>query len=411
MYSVELFTGAGGLALGVHRAGFHHLAVVEYNRDACDTLRLNTARHLATGVHWPIIETDVRSFDYTPYMARRVDLLAGGAPCQPFSLGGKHAGQDDARNMFPEVFRAVRALRPRAVLLENVRGLVRESFRPYFQYLLDQLEAPFVVQKPGEAWEEHHARVRRGMAEHSFDPAATYHVKWRCYNTADFGVPQERQRVFIVAFRRDLDIAWQFPEPTHSQDALLYQQYVSGEYWEAHHLDPRPTPARFASKVQRLAARGRPFAERWRTVRDVLSDLPEPIDYDPVPPLDHHVGIPDARSYPGHTGSPWDWPAKAIKAGDHGNPGGENMLRREDESVRYFTVRELARLQTFPDSWHFANSWTEIRRQLGNAVPVAMAEMLACLIREALDHADLQQQIEYPQEVRRVEQGVAVLSQ
>ncbi len=86
----------------------------------------------------------------------------------------------------------------------------------------------------------------------------------------------------------------------------------------------------------------------------------------------------------GAHGSPWDWPAKAIKAGDHGNPGGENMLRRDDGTVRYFTVRELARLQTFPDNWHFANSWSESRRQLGNAVPVRMAEILAQGLRDQL---------------------------
>jgi len=103
------------------------------------------------------------------------------------------------------------------------------------------------------------------------------------------------------------------------------------------------------------------------------------------------VLLPSKMSEPrdkGHTGSPWDWPAKAIKAGDHGNPGGENMLRRDDGSVRYFTVRELARLQTFPDEWHFANSWTESRRQLGNAVPVAMAELLGRLLYRHLERID-----------------------
>jgi DNA (cytosine-5)-methyltransferase 1 len=123
---------------------------------------------------------------------------------------------------------------------------------------------------------------------------------------------------------------------------------------------------------------------RWRTVRDAIRDLPEPVDREPHPTIDNHVGIPDAHSYPGHTGSPWDWPAKAIKAGDHGNPGGESMLRRDDETVRYFTVRELARIQTFPDQWRFANSWTESRRQLGNAVPVAMSELLARSLRNEL---------------------------
>lgn len=385
MQSIELFTGAGGLALGVHQAGFHHAAVVEYNRNACDTLRLNSQRAPVTGVAWPVTEADVRAVSYTPYAPLPLDLLAGGAPCQPFSLGGKHRGSADTRNMFPEVFRAVRALWPRAILLENVRGLTRTSFRAYFDYLIAQLTLPLLAPRPEEPWEDHAARLRAALASGAAaDARHRYDVAWRVFNTADFGVPQERHRVFIVAFRHDLGAAWSFPTPTHSADALLYAQYVSGSYWQEHGLSPRPTPERLRARVAALAMLP-PTEQRWTTVRDALADLPEPIDYDPHPPIADHSGIPDARVYPGHTGSPWDWPAKTIKAGDHGNPGGENMLRRDDGSVRYFTVRELARLQTFPDTWHFAGSWTESRRQLGNAVPVTMATILAHQIRATLD--------------------------
>lgn len=389
MRSLELFTGAGGLALGTHECGFHHLAVVEYDRDACDTLRLNRERGL---IDWPVHQADVREFDYSLY-GKGIDLLAGGAPCQPFSLGGKHAGHADPRNMFPEVFRAVRELHPRAILLENVRGLTRVGFRPYFDYIIEQLAFPHVARLIDEGWEEHKARL---AADHQpadavdsplwmQSPDRRYDVTYQIYNVADFGVPQQRHRVFIVGFRHDLGVTWRFPEPTHSEDALLYAQYVDGSYWDEHRL-PRPAlPPRVEARVTRLAAGPKPVLARWRTVRDAIGDLPEPVDRVPHPTIDNHVGIPDARVYPGHTGSPWDWPAKAIKAGDHGNPGGENMLRRDDGSVRYFTVRELARLQTFPDDWHFASSWTESRRQLGNAVPVHMARLLAEMVRERLE--------------------------
>src|SRR5690606_26287424 len=115
---------------------------------------------------------------------------------------------------------------------------------------------------------------------------------------------------------------------------------------------------------------------RWRTVRDALEGLPEPKAKSPRG-VHNHVLQPGARSYPGHTGSPVDLPAKTLKAGDHGVPGGENMLRRVDGTVRYFTVRESARLQTFPDDYELHGSWTEAMRQLGNAVPVELARQVA----------------------------------
>lgn len=392
MRSIELFTGAGGLALGTQRAGFHHLAVVERDHDSCDTLRLNRKRGL---VDWSIEEGDIANFAYADSM-RGLDLLAGGAPCQPFSLGGKHAGEADRRNMFPEVFRAIRELHPRAFLLENVKGLTRSTFRAYFDYLIEQLRLPHLMPLVGEGWAEHKERLadHQAIDPNSIDASSLqslargYDVAYRVYNVADFGVPQQRHRVFIVGFRADLRAHWTFPEPTHSEDALLYTQYVDGAYWVEHGLSRRTVPSRLASRVARLAANPKPLSKRWRTVRDAIADLPEPLDYQRHPAYDNHVGIPDARSYIGHTGSPWDWPSKAIKAGDHGNPGGENMLRRDDGSVRYFTVRELARLQAFPDDWHFANSWTESRRQLGNAVPVTMAELMARHVYDTLATID-----------------------
>lgn len=395
MRSIELFTGAGGLALGTHRAGFHHLAVVERDHDSCDTLQLNRVRRRETGIDWIIHEADVSTFDYSPF-PQPIDLLAGGAPCQPFSLGGKHAGDADRRNMFPAVFRAVRELRPRAFLLENVKGLLRSSFRPYFDYIVEQLAFPYVTPNEGEGWKEHKARLaayhaageRVGQHPWGQAPQCRYDVRFRLYNVADFGVPQERHRVFIVGFRHDLQANWCFPEPTHSEDALLHAQFVDGSYWDEHDLPWRPTPTDIRGRVTRLQRTPQPFERRWHTVRDAIKDLPEPVDFVPDALFANHVGIPDAKSYPGHTGSPWDWPSKAIKAGDHGNPGGENMLRRDDGSIRYFTVRELARLQTFPDEWHFANSWSESRRQLGNAVPVSMAELIAHRIHAELDRID-----------------------
>ena len=155
MKSLELFCGAGGLALGLDNAGFEHVALVEFNKHACATIRHNR--------DWPLFEIDVRKFDCKPY-AEGVNLLAAGAPCQPFSLGGRHRGDEDGRNMFPEVLKAVRATRPKAVLVENVKGLTRDSFRPYLEYIEWQLRLPFVGPRKAELWQDHKARLAKRVA-------------------------------------------------------------------------------------------------------------------------------------------------------------------------------------------------------------------------------------------------------
>jgi DNA (cytosine-5)-methyltransferase 1 len=382
MNSIELFTGAGGLAMGTARAGFDHRAVIEWNEDACDTLRENAGR-VSFMRHWDIRQTDVRRVDFRGF-AGTVDLIAAGAPCQPFSLGGKHRAFNDDRNMFPEVFRAAREAHPRAIIVENVKGLLRASFKPYFDYIEAALADPDLKAFPGESWENHHIRLRE-TANRVAPGRVRYKVRHKLLNAANFGLPQRRERVFIVALREDLGLEWPGLQATHSEDALLFDQWVNGEYWREHGIAPPEMPLRLRTRVERLRRQGRPESvERWRTVRDALRGLPEPVDYVEHPSILNHVGNPGARTYPGHTGSPLDEPAKTLKAGDHGVPGGENMLRRLDGTVRYFTVREAARLQGFPDSYRFSGPWTECLRQLGNAVPVGLAEAVAGSVRDLL---------------------------
>lgn len=373
MRSVELFAGAGGLALGVAEAGFKHEAVVEWNRNACGTIRENNQRGV---IDWPLHEADVRHFDYSSYGAG-IDLLAGGPPCQPFSIGGKHRGFDDARNMFPEAIRAVRELKPRAILFENVKGLLRESFAKYFEYIILRVTYPELEQGPGEEWmahlsrlERHHTRGRR--------EGLTYRVVFRLMNAADYGVPQRRERVIIVAFRSDLGLEWSFPEPTHCEESLLRDKWVTGDYWERHSVPKKrrpPAPPRICGLLERRLF-GAPGAA-WMTVRDALTGLPDPEKSPRGDSFLNHRLVPGARSYLGHTGSPLDEPAKTLKAGDHGVPGGENMMAFDDGRVRYFTIRESARIQTFPDHYSFFGSWTESMRQLGNAVPVRLGQVVA----------------------------------
>lgn len=373
MRTLELFAGAGGLALGISRAGFRHSAVLEKDRNACETIRENTQRGV---INWPLFETDVRSFDYSSY-ANSVDLLAGGPPCQPFSIGGKHLGYDDTRNLFPEAIRAVRELKPRAILFENVKGLLRESFAKYFEYIILQITYPDIELKSGEDWVSHLSRLEKHYTRGKHDGLA-YRVVFRLLNAADYGVPQRRERVIIVAFRADLNLDWCFPDATHSEESLIQEKWGTGEYWERHRVPRKkrpPAPERIRKKLD--CGWFAPPYEAWRTVRDGLAGLPDPERAGDGEGFLNHRLVLGARSYPGHTGSPLDEPAKTLKAGDHGVPGGENMIAFEDGLVRYFTVRESARLQTFPDTYGFSGSWTESMRQLGNAVPVTLANVVA----------------------------------
>lgn len=386
MKAIELFAGAGGLGLGVGRAGFEAVDVVEWDRWCCDTLRENRARGAEVIRHWPEPrEGDVRGFSFT-HFEDKIDLVTGGPPCQPFSLGGRHRAELDHRDMWPQAVRVVRETRPSAFIFENVKGLTRATFQTYFTYVYLQLSYPEIITREGEAWIDHRARleqhhssgVRTGLSYHVLPP--------RVLNAANYGVPQKRERVFFVGFRGDLGVEWSFPLETHSREAMLWAQHRETAYWERHGVkraDRMAASATVATAITRL--RERPRHKPWRTVRDALVGLPDP-ERAPSPGgvfADHRLQ-PGARSYPGHTGSPLDEPAKTLKAGVHGVPGGENMLRRPDGSVRYFSIRESARLQTFPDDFVFHGAWSETMRQLGNAVPVDLAEIVARSVRDHL---------------------------
>lgn len=354
MRSIELFSGCGGLAYGLSRAGFGHELLVEWNADAVETILHNQRRSLVHVQHWPVQRLDVRMLDFSPFSG--VELVAGGPPCQPFSIGGKHRGSDDFRDMWPQAVRAVREARPKAFLFENVRGLVRSSFSEYLDWILSNLREP-----------------NRSSA--SAGDASSYEVKLLQLNAADFGAAQKRHRVIVAGIRRDLGVKLSELTPTHSRDRLLWDQWVSGDYWRRHGL--AQPPDRMISKadwsnVQKLRGSNvRPSSEPWVTVRDALHGLGSPTG------RHNHVFQEGARVYePGHTGSPLDQPAKALKAGDHGVPGGENMMVRDDGSVRYFTIREAARLQGLPDDFEFPRSWSESMRQLGNAVPTQLSEAI-----------------------------------
>jgi len=329
-----------------------------------------------------VFDRDIRQVDFAQWQDR-VELISGGPPCQPFSIGGKHQSYRDERDMFPHAVHVVRTVRPKAFLFENVRGLLRKSFAKYFGYILLQLQYPEVTCRQNQSWTDHLSALEKHHTA-GRESGLRYRVVFQKVNACDFGVPQHRERVVIVGFRWDIQEPWSFPQPTHSSDALQAAKWLTGIYWDEHHIprSRRPAPPR---EIQRMLARidSLPFTARWQTVRDGLTGLPEPTTSE-ASRIPNHRFQPGARKYPGHTGSDLDWPAKTLKAGDHGVPGGENMVSYLDGSVRYFTVRESARLQTFPDWYTFPSSWTESMRQIGNAVPVTLARVVAQSVNATL---------------------------
>lgn len=383
--SVELFSGAGGLALGLAKSGFKHEMLVEYNRDAVDTLLKNHDEGQEQIKDWDIKHNDVRNISFKKFKGG-LSLVAGGPPCQPFSLGGKHQAFNDNRDMFPQAVRAVRESRPDSFIFENVKGLLRKNFSTYFEYIILQLTYPNIAKAEEETWENHLSRLEETHTKGSYR-GLKYNVVFRLLNAADYGVPQKRERVFIVGFRSDLNIEWSFPKATHSQDALLWDQWVTGDYWRRLKVSRSDRPKLrdeqkvISSRLQKNYGFFKPEGKPWVTVREAIQDLPSPKSKNE---FNNHEYRDGAKSYPGHTGSPIDEPSKTLKAGDHGVPGGENMIRYNDDSIRYFTVREAARIQTFPDDYHISGAWSECMRQIGNAVPVTLAEVVASSIYKIL---------------------------
>lgn len=382
MRSLELFSGAGGMAKGLELAGFDHAQFVEFNKHACNSLRENFDPN-------SVFCGDVRDFDFG--QLDDIDLVAGGPPCQPFSMAGKHMAYDDARDMFPYAAKAVSHYHPKAFIFENVKGLLRPSFSNYFSYIILRLTYPEVIAMADEVWSDHFKRL--SDIDWNSHTGVKYAVKYRLLNAANYGVPQIRERVFIVGTRSDLEVDWQFPRATHDADLLYMDQFVSGEYWQRHNVRPPAEPVSDCpqfKKVERYELALEAPLSPWLTVRDALQGVPHPAtDHN----ISDHVFRDGARSYAGHTGSYIDLPAKTLKAGGHGVPGGENMIRYQDGSIRYFTVFEGKLLQTFAPDFRVTGAWGEGMRQIGNAVPTLLARKLGDKLMSLLSEAEQRTQV------------------
>lgn len=307
--SVELCAGAGGQALGLEQAGFHHEALVEIDKACRDTLRLNRAS-------WNVIEgdqADLIEFSGKPFAG--VDLIAGGLPCPPFSVAGKQLGQRDERNLFPDALRVVDEVRPQAVMIENVRGFLDAVFADYRQQLKRQF-------------------AKLG-----------YEVDWHLFNASDFGVPQLRPRVVIVAIRKDKADGFSWP------------------------LTDSTKPKTVGETLHDLMGQGGWLgADRWRDHADEIAPT--------IVGGSKKHGGPDL----GPTRAKRAWATLGVDGmGIVDQPPGPEFV-----GAPRLTVRMVARIQGFPDDWQFSGKKTAAYRQVGNAFPPPVAHAVAKKLAEAL---------------------------
>lgn len=314
--SVEVCAGAGGQALGLEWAGFQHLACVEIDPQACETLRLNRPG-------WSVLEGDLRALVSSETLVEHAgcDLLAGGVPCPPFSLAGKQLGADDERDLFPAILDLTAQLSPRAVLIENVRGLLGKKFIDYRRRILGRL-----------------------------DGLGYNRAEWSLLQAADYGVPQLRPRSLLVALRDDVDGDWFWPDP-----------------------EPEKAPTVGEALADLMGERGWPHASAWaERASRVAPTL--------VGGSKKHGG-PDL----GPTRAKQEWASmgcSGLGIADHAPGPGEPL----DHAPR-LTIRMTARLQGFPDGWEFAGRKTAQYRQIGNAFPPPVAQVVGVRIAETLANA------------------------
>ena len=329
--TIELFAGAGGLALGLEKAGFHPLGLVEIDRDASDTLRKNRPQ-------WPVIQDDIANISrldlqsYFDIRAGELDLLSGGAPCQSFSYAGKRLGLEDARGtLFYHYAKFLQQLQPKMFLFENVRGLLTHDNGRTYRTIAEILESQ------------------------------GYTIRKKVLNAWDYGVPQKRERLITVGIRDDLSdkIRFEFPAPQKYKPVLR---------------DILPDCPE---------SEGTPYSEYKRKIFEL------------VPPGGCWRDIPQetAKEYMkscwnmggGRTGilrrMSLDEPSLTVLT----SPSQKQTERCHPLEARPFTVRENARCQSFPDEWQFCGNVSAQYRQVGNAVPVNLAFAIAAQIKKSLE--------------------------
>ncbi|WDI35588.1 DNA (cytosine-5-)-methyltransferase [Entomospira entomophila] len=327
--SIELFAGAGGLALGLEQAGFDHRLLIEYDKWAAHTLRHNRPE-------WDVLETDITTLDYAllseQFSNESVDLLSGGYPCQAFSYAGKKLGLNDTRGtLFYSYAKVLEMIKPKIFLAENVRGLLS------------------------------HDKGRTLATMVTLFSQVGYTVDYKILNAWHFGSAQKRERLVIIGVRNDLHhkANYTFPIPLETRKTLrdVLQNVPKSEYI--------PYSEKKA-QVFRLV----PPGGCWR---NLPSDIAEAYMGKSFLSEGGRTGIARRLS--------WDEPALTVLC----TPAQKQTERCHPDEIRPFTVRENARIQDFPDSWRFMGSTAQQYKQIGNAVPVTLAKSIGESIHHFLD--------------------------
>lgn len=325
--AIELFAGAGGCALGMEEAGLNTVEYVEFDKTACDTLRKNRP-------DWNVVCADIHNVSFKEYKGK-VDVVTGGFPCQAFSYAGKKLGFEDTRGtLFHELARCIQEVEPKMFFAENVRGLVSHDHGRTLQTILDVFAS------------------------------LGYDVQYKVLNAAYYGVGQKRERTIIIGIRKDLaaQIHFEYPKPEEKMTTLR----------EALKNCP--------------PSEGEAYSERKRKVLDL------------VPPGGCWVDLPEdiAKAYMGksyYSGGgrrgmarriSWDEPSLTLTC----SPSQKQTERCHPDETRPFTVREYARIQSFPDDWEFCGGIGDQYKQIGNALPVELARRICVQIKKALEDAE-----------------------
>ncbi|WP_312588938.1 DNA cytosine methyltransferase [Corynebacterium dentalis] len=332
---MSTFTGCGGLDLGFRDMGFDPVWANDLDESACSTYQHSLGDH--------IVCEDITKIDpFTDQSIPPADLVIGGFPCQDFSIIWKRPGLDGARGGLYRNFRDfIAAKRPKAFVAENVKGLLTANNKLAIKTIVEDLEAV----SPG------------------------YIVKPRLYNFAEYGVPQFRERVLIVGVRMDTGFDFRHPKPTHGPRGRM----------------PYKTAGEALRGVEKISANNEIMRQREKT-RQMLTEIPEGGNYTNIP-KDHPLYVKGLISHV-YRRLHRDEPSRTIIAAGGGGTWGYHF-----EYPRALTNRERARLQSFPDWFQFQGSTTEVRRQIGNAVPPegvhALAKRLQLLFKGDYEPVDL----------------------